>query len=208
MKCEVCSHTAPAPVTDPWHFKLDAFILEGLREHSMLSYLWCLHGLAEEARVSFFFLEPHELFYTEEAADKRKPDAEIDMLTVGDGVVRLCEIKAANRGLDIAKFAAVAKRIRPNIATLAVMEPRSSALSAKLSELETALGGTGIAAELILPAGPRHRPKSDPAQRPPVQCPIAGLGLYIAGSRSFARDDASTRDGMMTACSRLRSILS
>jgi hypothetical protein len=54
-----------------------------------------------------------------------------------------------NRGLNIEKFAAVAKRIRPNIATLAVMEPCSSALSAKLAELETALGGNGIAAELI-----------------------------------------------------------
>jgi len=149
MKCEVCNQTAPAPVTDPWHFKLDAFILEGLREHSMLSYVWCLNRLAEEARVSFFFLEPHELFYTEEAAGKRKPDAEIDLLTVGDGVVRLCEIKAVNRGLDIEKLAAVAKRIRPSIATVAVMEPRSSALLARLSELETALGGTGIAAELI-----------------------------------------------------------
>ena len=119
------------------------------REHSMLSYLWCLHRVAEETRVSFFFLEPHELFYTEEAADKRKPDAEIDMLTVVDGVVRLCEIKASDRGIDIEKFAAVAKRIRPNYATLAVMEPQSLALSAKLSELESALGGTGIEGELI-----------------------------------------------------------
>ena len=115
----------------------------------MLSYLWCLRRVAEEARVSFFFLEPHELFYSEEAADKRKSDAEIDMLAVGDGVVRLCEIKAANRGPDIEKFAAVAKRIRPNIATLAVMEPHTPSLAEKLSELETALGGTGIAVELI-----------------------------------------------------------
>ena len=149
MECEVCSHISPAPVTDPWHFKLDAFIREGLREHSMLSYVWCLHRLAEEARVSFFFLEPHELFYTPESADKRRADAEIDLLTVADGVVRLCEIKAANRDLDIEKFAKVAKRVRPDVATLAVMEPNSSGLSAKLSELETALRGTNIASELV-----------------------------------------------------------
>ena len=149
MTCEVCRHTAPAPVNDPWHFKLDAFILEGLREHSMLSYLWCLHRLAGKAQVSFYFLEPYELFYSEETANKRKSDAEIDLLAVGDGIVRLCEIKAASRGIDIEKLATVAKRIRPNIATLAVMEPPSSYLSAKLSELETALGGTGIASELI-----------------------------------------------------------
>jgi hypothetical protein len=121
MKCEVCNHSVPAPITDPWHFKLDGFILEGLREHSLLSYLWCLRRLAGEARISFLFLEPQELFYTEQSVDKRKlPDAEIDLLTVGDGVVRLCEIKAAHKGIDIQKFAVVAKRIRPNMATLAV----------------------------------------------------------------------------------------
>ena len=110
MRCGVCSHVDPAPVTAPWHFKLDTFILEGLREHSMLSYVWCLDRLARFAQVSFFFLEPHELFYTSESADDRKADAEFDLLTVTKGIVRLCEIKSSKRDLDIAKFAEVAKR--------------------------------------------------------------------------------------------------
>ena len=149
MQCEVCRHVSPAPVTDPWHFKLDAFILEGLREHSMLSYIWCLNRLAEQANTSFFFLEPHELFYEAESADNRNADAEIDLLTVSDAVVRLCEVKASSRAIDIQKFADVAKRLRPDIATLAIMEGRSPALSAKHSELQAALNGTGIAGELI-----------------------------------------------------------
>jgi hypothetical protein len=165
MECEVCSHVIPAPVTGPWHFKLDAFILEGLREHSMLSYVWCLRRLEEIAAASFFFLEPHELFYTSESADKRIADAEIDLITVADGVVRLCEIKAANRVLDIDKFANVAKRVRPDIATLAVMEPISSALSAKLSQLESALSGTNIAAELIHLHDQDIRPESNASNR-------------------------------------------
>jgi hypothetical protein len=149
MTCEVCNHVNSAPVTDPWHFKLDAYILQGLREHSMLSYVWCLRRLAERARESFLFLEPQELFYTSESADRRQPDAEIDLLTVADGIVSLCEIKASSRDTNIKKFTDVAKRLRPDIAVMAVMESNSSALSRRLSELTEALSGTGITAELI-----------------------------------------------------------
>ena len=115
----------------------------------MLSYVWCLRRLAERARESFLFLEPQELFYTSESADRRQPDAEIDLLTVADGIVSLCEIKASSRDTNIKKFTDVAKRLRPDIAVMAVMESNSSALSRRLSELTEALSGTGITAELI-----------------------------------------------------------
>ncbi|MFZ0692875.1 MAG: hypothetical protein WAN51_01775, partial [Alphaproteobacteria bacterium] len=47
------------------------------------------------------------------------------------------------------KAAALAKRLRPDVVTLAVMEAASPTLSAKLSELQQQLAGSHIAADLM-----------------------------------------------------------
>ncbi len=149
MACEVCDASQVAPVADPWHFRLNNFVRDGMREHGLLAHIWCLARLEGTAKVSFFFLEPHELFWSDESADREQPDSELDLLAVSDGVVRLCEIKTSNKGIDIKKFAELAVRLRPDIATLAVMEPKSAALEKIHQTLTQLLEGTGIAAELI-----------------------------------------------------------
>ncbi len=149
MVCEVCGANEPAPVTESWHFKINGFVLEGLREHGLLPAIWCLAKYAERANTSFFYLEAHELFFTEASADKGKPDAELDLLIVSDGVVRLVEAKASGQGIDIAKTAELAKRLRPDVVTLAVMEAGSPALTQKLSKLRQELANADIAADLM-----------------------------------------------------------
>jgi hypothetical protein len=99
--------------------------------------------------MSFFYLDPHELFFTRESAEMGKPDAELDLLIVADGVVRLVEAKASRQDLHTAKTAELAKRLRPNVVTLAVMENQSPVLGAKVKELERQLSGSDIAAELM-----------------------------------------------------------
>ena len=149
MVCEVCGRSEPAPVADSWHFRINAFVLEGLREHGLLPAIWCLAKCAERAKTSFFYLDPHELFFSRESAEMGKPDAELDLLMVADGVARLVEAKASGQGIDIAKTAELAKRLRPNVVTLAVMEAQSLRLRAKVNELQRQLAGSDIAAELI-----------------------------------------------------------
>lgn len=149
MACEVCDAGQVAPVAEPWHFRLNNFVRDGMREHGLLAHIWCLARLEESAKVSFFFLEPHELFWSQESADLERPDSELDLLAVSDGVVRLCEIKTSNKSIDIKKFAELAIRLRPDIATLAVMEPKSAALERIFQTLTQLLEGTGIEAELI-----------------------------------------------------------
>jgi hypothetical protein len=149
MACEVCGRTRPAPVAAPWHFRLNAFVSEGMREHGLLPDVWCLAKCADRATTSFLFLEPHELFYTERSADKGKPDSEIDLLIVADGFVRLCEAKSSRQGINIDKLACVAKRIRPDLVTLAVMEPTSPALTHRLTQLQQALADCNITADLM-----------------------------------------------------------
>lgn len=146
--CDVCGAKRAAPVADPWHFRLNGFVLEGLREHGLLASMWCLDRFSERAE-SFFYLEPHELFFSEASADQGKPDAELDLVVVSDGVVRLCEAKSSNRAIDIPKLADLALRLRPDIVTLAVMETRSNALEQRLGELQNLLKGSNIAGELI-----------------------------------------------------------
>ena len=169
MVCDVCGRNEPAPVTESWHFRINGFVLEGLREHGLLPTIWCLAKCAERANTSFFYLDAHELFLTKESANKRKPDAELDLLVVSDCVVRLVEAKASGQGIEIAKTAELAKRLRPDLVTLAVMEARSPALTQKLSDLQQQLAGADIAADLmtlepgdieespILPTGTSYR---------------------------------------------------
>ncbi len=85
MRCEICGTEKAAPVADPWHFKLNGFILEGIREHGLLPVVWCLSNLASRSRNSFYYLEPHLLFYTPDRFDSQKNDAEVDLVIVSDG---------------------------------------------------------------------------------------------------------------------------
>jgi hypothetical protein len=149
MVCEVCGRMEPAPVADSWHFKMSDFVLGGLREHGLLPDIWCLAKYAAQANSSFFYLAPHELFFTADSANKGEPDAELDLLIVADGVVRLVEAKASGKGIEIEKTVELAKRLRPDVVTLAVMEAKSPLLTTRLSELQQQLTGSDIAADLM-----------------------------------------------------------
>jgi hypothetical protein len=108
--------------------------------------------LGETRRIGenvFLYLDSHELFFTRESVETGSPDAELDLLIVSDGVVRLVEAKTSGNSIDIAKTAELAKRIRPDVVTLAVMELQSLALTAKAEELQRQLAGSDISAELM-----------------------------------------------------------
>lgn len=149
MTCEVCANTAPAPVAEAWCFKLNAFVLEGLRDHGLLANLWCLDRLSENADSSFSFLEPHELFLTTDSSMRRKSDAEFDLIAVVNGTVKLCEAKTSSRDIDLEKFARTVRQLRPDVAVLAIMEPASPAISRKHRELEQLLANDDIVVEII-----------------------------------------------------------
>jgi hypothetical protein len=149
MVCEVCGTKEPAPVAESWHFRLNGFVLEGLREHGLLPTIWSIGRCAESANASLFYIASHELFFTRESAVKGSPDAELDLLIVSDGMVRLLEAKASGQGIEIAKTAELAKRLRPDVVTLAVMEAASPALLKKLTKLKQQLAESNIAVDLM-----------------------------------------------------------
>jgi hypothetical protein len=71
------------------------------------------------------------------------------LIAVVDGVVHLCEVKSSSRDIDLTSLIEVAKRLRPDVVTLAVMEGPSPRLNTKIGELKRGLIGTGIEAEVL-----------------------------------------------------------
>jgi hypothetical protein len=147
--CEVCGTCEAAPVDKPWYFRLNGFLREALKEHGLLALVWCLIQLEDRARDTFYFLGPHDLFLTLPENEISSADQEADLICVIDGRVHLCEVKSSEREIDIRSLANIAKRLRPDVVTLAVMASVSPRLKAKLNVLKQALIGTDIHAELL-----------------------------------------------------------
>lgn len=147
--CEVCNTNQIAPVDKPWDFRLNGFLREALKEHGLLALVWCLIQLERRVRDTFFFLGPHDLFVEYPDSDRAPGDNEADLICVVDSKVHLCEVKSSGRDIRIPPLVNVAKRIRPDVVTLAVMEVGSPRLTTRFNNLKKALAGTDIAAELI-----------------------------------------------------------
>jgi hypothetical protein len=149
LSCEVCKLPTQAPVNIRWLFRPNEFLIESLRDHSVLSLIWALSALCERSRRSFIFVEPTWFGYTNE----EKPDAEADLLVVLDGRAILCEVKSSWNSLrptHIIEFVALARRLRPETALLAVMETGIGP-AADLLAAQKQLAEEGIEFELLTP---------------------------------------------------------
>ena len=149
MACDVCGHLQAAPVSFSWQFQLDGFIHNGLREHGLLPCVWSLVNLNSQAKSSFYFCESVQLFYDQAAYEESNPSAEIDLITVVDGLVYLCEVKSSSRGFSVEKFIEIAKRIRPDVALLAVMENPTSTLVEDFQAAKERLAAVDIRTQLM-----------------------------------------------------------
>ena len=147
--CEVCRTNQIAPVDKPWDFRLNGFLREALKEHGLLALIWCLIKFERRVRETFYFLGPHDLFVEYPDNNRAVGDNEADLICVVDGKVHLCEVKSSGREIQIQPLINVARRIRPDVVTLAVLEPASPRLTAKLEEITRVLAEEEILAELV-----------------------------------------------------------
>jgi hypothetical protein len=120
-----------------------------MREHGLLALVWCLVTLERRARSTFFYLGPHDLWKDYPEGESAPHDHEADLICVVDDRVHLCEVKSSGRDIVLASVVEVAKRLRPDVVTLAVMEAPSRRLTAKLEELRLALADSGIEVQLL-----------------------------------------------------------
>ncbi|MFG1420514.1 hypothetical protein [Roseixanthobacter liquoris] len=156
LSCEVCKTVVQAPVAINWLFRPNEFLIESLRDHSVLSLVWVLTVLLERSRSSFIYTGPTWFGFR---PDSEEPDAEADLLVLSDGQAILCEVKSSwhsLRGSDIRDLVNLAKRLRPDLALLAVMESGAGP-QAELMTAKADLEGVGIGFELLIPHAEEHR---------------------------------------------------
>jgi hypothetical protein len=149
LVCEVCSTPSEAPVEIEWEFRPNSFLTESLRDHSVLSLIWTLTVLRNRARSSFLYTGPTWFGYSEDG----NPSAEADLLVLSEGEAIVCEVKNSWRALrssDIDDLVALAMRLRPDKAILAVMEEGKGPVD-ELVAARAELLAQGIAFELLTP---------------------------------------------------------
>jgi hypothetical protein len=144
LKCGVCGKIKDTEVSVQWRFKPNPFIIDALREHSILSLIWALAKIRESAERTFTFVGPCWYYYqpSDSPQDQISPDAESDLIVLLDGQVYLCEIKATWRQLrstDLPTIVSLSKKLRPDNVLLAVMEASpgpTKSLEATRTELQ------------------------------------------------------------------------
>ncbi|MGA7323030.1 MAG: hypothetical protein WBX25_00760 [Rhodomicrobium sp.] len=159
LLCAVCKHCQQAPVDIRWLFRPNEFLIESLRDHSVLSLIWVLSAFRARSRKSLIFVEPMWLGFS---TTSDCPDAEADMLAILDGKAVVCEAKSSWRSLrssDIAEFVELASRLRPDIALLAVMES-GRRFEAELASAASELAVQNIQFELL--TADKYIPRDDP----------------------------------------------
>ncbi len=101
---------------------------------------------------SYYFKGPLDVYIEKTHWDGGQPDTDIDLICVADGVVRMCEVKQSARQLEARqtnKFGELMKRLRPDIAIMAVMEPANAEIRKAFTSFSDQLAGAGIQAELV-----------------------------------------------------------
>ena len=141
--CAVCKTLTTLPVDLAWMFRPNTFLIDSLRDHSVLSLIWVLSTIVMNARSSFAYVGPTG-FSFDPAHDSL--DAEADLLVLCDGQAMLCEVKSSwshLRASDIAKLVSLSKRLRPDVALLAVMD-NNTTLRTEQDAAKTELEAVGI----------------------------------------------------------------
>lgn len=150
MSCEVCARSEQAPVDIRWLFRPNEFLIESLRDHSVLSLVWLLTMLCWEARRSFMFVGPTWFGFGQED----DPEAEADLLVVVDGKALLCEAKSSwsrLRAAHVEKLVDLAIRLRPDVALLGIMQA-GAGLTKELEAAKARLSAEKIEFRLVTPS--------------------------------------------------------
>ena len=150
--CEVCSGKERAPVDRPWEFRLNDFLREGIRQHGVVPLIWALQKKRPMSEQCLIFEGPLDVYIERPSWEGGRPLTDVDLTCVTDGAVRMYEVKQSARqlhGSELRQFGDLMKRLRPDIAVLAVMEPENKTINDSFASFRDQLAGSGIAAELV-----------------------------------------------------------
>lgn len=145
MPCQVCHEIALPPVDRHWQFRLNGFIRDALQRFGTGPLFWVLGRCQRTFRDSFWFEGPLNIFSDQLAQEQRRVTTDIDLTIVHKGKVIMCEAKQSERAfVNPSRVAENMAALRPDVALIAVMGPRSLGLDAKFGQFSRALEGTGV----------------------------------------------------------------
>jgi hypothetical protein len=153
--CNVCRSTISAPVDVNWVFRPNAFLVDSLRDHSVLSLIWTTRIIRNRSRRSFVYVGPTWFGFDE---NSEKLDAEADLLIVQDGQCLICEAKSSWQfpKAEIDQFIKLCTRLRPNRALFSVMES-GNGHKEWFADASAELASAGVEFELLtLDTHPLH----------------------------------------------------
>lgn len=130
MVCDVCGTARAAFVSEEWHFRPNAFLIDAYRFHGTEPLVWALWRLYEAARNSFYFAPSVKLWNDYPRGDGLPWDAEIDAVAVAEGRVYAIEA-TRSKGLkedELEKLALIAERIRPDVMMIACTAQTDTAI--------------------------------------------------------------------------------
>ena len=122
LPCSICKSVTMTPIGIDWKFRPNEFLIESLRDRSVLSVVWDLSRLERRAIDSMIYIESVCFGFD---TTQRKSNAEADLIVLIDGRTFLCEIKSSWTGVtpkEIDGLVNLALRLRPDVALLAVMD--------------------------------------------------------------------------------------
>lgn len=146
--CGVCQESFAAPIALEWLFRPNMFLIEALRDHSVLSLLWVLSALKDRARNSIGYVGPSKFWFER---DGGPPEAEADLLMIVDGQTIVCEAKsswASLRAQHVQDLVDLALKLRPDVALLAIMDTGERQGDA-IAKGRAALANSGIEFRLL-----------------------------------------------------------
>jgi hypothetical protein len=155
------------PADFRWHFYLNDFLAEGLREHGMLGLVWCLSQLQWTARESFFFAPPLGLYRAIPQDRRAPPNKEVDICCALDGRFVIGAVKESAREINDAlgdDLVQLAADVRADKVVIACMDQGAArTVERQVARIAPRLAEIGCSVEGMVPngmfgAGTHHLP--------------------------------------------------
>ena len=157
LTCEICRATKSLPADFRWHFHLNDFLAEGLREHGMLGLVWCLGQLQWRAHETFFFAPPLGLYRRRTDNPRPMLAKEVDICCVVDGKFVVGEVKESGREINNAlgdELVQLATDVRADKVVIACLDRAAQRkLNQQAARLTQPLAAIGCVLETMVPDG-------------------------------------------------------
>jgi len=143
LVCEGCGYENVISPKQRWFFKLNSIVQSGSNNY-LMPVILTLGQLEEEARSSFYFLMPQDVFL----GRSNRPITDLDIVCIQDGKFIIGEVKNSDsmfKQSDFNTMKRVALRLYPDTIVFSSLDERPSrSTQAKIKALQSELNSRGL----------------------------------------------------------------